>query len=114
MTRVRRLWIGSVAVLVLLALVTLLMVIRQRLAAAEAADVALQPVAKLGDTVIRDRHVAIAFLALMALFAFVIWTAFRAGAGEGKATPLARESDGGCEPPGRSQDARSVKAAHGQ
>jgi hypothetical protein len=85
MTRVRRLWIGSVAVLVLLALVTLLMVKRQRLTAAEAADVAVQPVVKLGDTFIRDRHAAVAFLALMALFAFVIWTAVRAGAGEGKA-----------------------------
>ena len=90
-----RLKIGPVALLVLLALLTLLVVKRQHrqhLTAEEAADEAVRPVVKLWDTVVRHEHAAVAFLALMALFAFVTWTALRANEGEDKAMPPARES----------------------
>jgi hypothetical protein len=44
------------------------------------------------DTIDRDEFAAVAFLALIALFAFVTWTAVRANQGEDKASPPARES----------------------
>jgi len=87
-----RLKIGPVAVLVLLALLTLLVVKRRHLTAEEAVDEAVRPAAKLGDTVVRDERAAVAFIALVALFAFVTWTALRANEGEGKAMPPAGES----------------------
>ena len=87
-----RLKIGPVAVLVLLALLTLLVVKRRHLTAEEAADEAVQPVVKVGNTVVRDERAAVAFIVLVALFAFVTWTAFRANQGEDKAVPPAGES----------------------
>ena len=88
-----RLKIGPVVVLVLLALLTLLVVKRKHLTAEEAEDDAVRAVVKLGDPVVRDGHAAVAFLALMALFAFVTWTALRANEGEDKAAPPAGESN---------------------
>jgi hypothetical protein len=81
-----------VALLVLLALLTFLVVKRKDLTAEEAEDDAVRAVVKVEDTVVRDDDVAVAFLALMALFAFVTWTALRANEGEDKAMPPARES----------------------
>jgi len=81
MKKVTRLKLGPVTLLVLLALLTLLVVKREHLTAEEAED-----------TVVRDKYAAVAFLALMALFAFVTWTALRANEGGDKAMPPARES----------------------
>jgi hypothetical protein len=81
-----------VVLLVLLALLTLLVVKRKYLTAQEAEDDAVRAVVKLEDTVVRDDDAAVAFLALVALFAFVTWTALRANQGEDKAKPPARES----------------------
>jgi hypothetical protein len=92
-----RLKIGPVALLVLLALLTLLVVKRQHrqhLTAEEAQDDAVRAVVKLEDTLVRHERAAVVFLALMALFAFVTWTALRANEGEDKAKPPDRESSG--------------------
>jgi hypothetical protein len=87
-----RLKIGPVALLVLLALLTLLVVKRRHLTAEEAADDAARPVVKLWDAVVRHERAAVAFIVLVALFAFVMWTALRANEGEDKAVPPAKES----------------------
>jgi hypothetical protein len=87
-----RLKIGPVAVLVLLALLTLLVVKRRHLTAEEAADDAARVGVKVGDTVVRDERAAVAVIVLVALFGFVTWTALRAKKGEDKAAPPARES----------------------
>ena len=73
-----RLKIGPVAVLVLLALLTLLVVKRKHLTAEEAEDDAVRTAVQLGDTVDRDKYAAVAIIALVALFAFVMWSALRA------------------------------------
>jgi hypothetical protein len=93
MKKVTRLKIGPVALLVLLALLTLLVVKRKHLTAEEAVDDAVRPVVKLEERVIRDERGAVAFLALMALLAFVTWTALRANEGEDKAMPPAGRGD---------------------
>ena len=87
-----RLKIGPVAVLVLLALLTLLVVKRRHLTAEEAVDEAARPAVKLWDTVVRHERAAVAFIVLAALFGFVTWTALRANQGEDKAVPPAKES----------------------
>jgi hypothetical protein len=91
MKKVTRLKIGPVALLVVLALLTVLVVHRKGLTAKEAEDEAVGAVVKLEDTVARDRYVAVAFLTLVALFAFVTWTALRAKEGEDKTMPPAGE-----------------------
>jgi hypothetical protein len=92
MEKLTRLEIGPVALLVLLALLTLLVVKRKHLTAEEAEDDAVRTVVKLKDTVVRDEYMAGACLALLALFAFVTWIALRANEGEDKATAPASES----------------------
>jgi hypothetical protein len=84
--------IGPVALLVLLALLTLLVVKRRHLTAEEAADDAARVGVKLEERAFRDEYGQVAFLALVALFGFVTWTALRANEGEDKATPPAKES----------------------
>jgi hypothetical protein len=91
MKKVTRLKMGPVALLLLLALLTLLVVKRKHLTAEESVDDAVRPVAKLADTVVRHERAAIALLALMALFAFVTWSSLRANEVEDKATPPAKE-----------------------
>jgi hypothetical protein len=93
MAKVTRLKVGPVAVLVLLALLTILAVHRKGLTDEQAEDEAVGAVVQLEDTVVRDRYAAVAFLALVALFAFVTWTALRANEGEDKAAPPAGESN---------------------
>ena len=88
----KRLKIGPVALLVLLVLLTFLVVKRIDLPAEEAAGEAVRPVAKLWDTVVRHERAAAAVLALIALFAFVLWTALRAHKGEDKAMPPTQDS----------------------
>ena len=92
MKKVTRLKIGPVALLVLLALLTLLVVKRKYLTADEAEKATVRAVVKLEDKVVRDDYAVVAFLALMALFAFVTWTALHASKEEAKAMPPARES----------------------
>jgi hypothetical protein len=97
MKRGTRLKIGPVALLVLLALLTLLVVKRKHLTAEEAADEAVRVGVKLEERAFRDEYGQVAFLALVALFAFVTWTALRANTavraneGEDKAVPPAGE-----------------------
>jgi hypothetical protein len=93
MKKVTRLKIGPVALLVLLALLTLLVVKRKNLTAEEAEDDAVRPVVTLTERVDRDDFAAVALLAVIALFAFVTWTAVRSKKGEDEATPPARESN---------------------
>jgi hypothetical protein len=88
----KRLKIRAVALLVVLALLTLLVVKRESLTAEEAQDDAVRTVVKLKDLVVRHEYAVVAFLILMALFAFVTWTGLRANEGEDKATPSAGES----------------------
>jgi hypothetical protein len=90
--KLTRLKVGPVALLVLLVLLTFLVVHRRGLTAAEAEGEAEGAVVKVEDTVARDEYAAVAFLALVALFGFVTWTALRAHEGEGKAMPPAGES----------------------
>ena len=92
MKNVTRFKVGPIALLVLLALLTLLVVKRRHLTAEEAEDDAVRVVVKLQHTVVRDRHVAVAFVALAAIFGFVTWTALRAKEGADKALPPAGES----------------------
>jgi hypothetical protein len=95
MDKVKRRKITPVAVLVLLVvLLTLLVFIRRHRTTQEAVDDAAQVVVKLEDRVVRDKYAAVAFLGLMALLVFVMWTALRAKQEEDKATPPARESSG--------------------
>jgi hypothetical protein len=75
MRKVSQLKIGPVALLVLLA---------------------LRAVVMLEDSVVRDNFAAVAFLALMALFAFMAWTALRAYQRANKPMPPARESSASC------------------
>ena len=86
--KVTRLKIGPVAVLVLLALLALVTVYRAR----HADEEPVGAVVKLGDRVVHDSHATVAVVVLVALFAFVMWTALRAHEGEDKAMPPARES----------------------
>jgi hypothetical protein len=92
MKKVTRRKIGPLALLLLLALLTLLAVKRKHLTAEEAVDDAVRPVVKMADTVVRHERAAVALLALMALFAFVMWSALRTNEGEDKSKPPARES----------------------
>jgi hypothetical protein len=73
-----RLKITPIALLVLLLLLTLLVVKRKNLTAEEAEEYAVWKVVQLEGTVDRDDFAAVAFLAVTALFAFVMWTALRA------------------------------------
>jgi hypothetical protein len=92
MKKVTRITIAPVALLVLLALLTLLVVKPKHLMEKDAEAVAVETVVKLEDAVILDEDTAVAFLAVMALFGFVMWTAIRANEAEDKAMPSARES----------------------
>jgi hypothetical protein len=80
------------AVLAVLAVLILRDVHRKGLTAKEAEDEVAGTAVKVEDTVVRDKFVAVAFLGLMALFAFVMWAALRANPGEDEATPPAGES----------------------
>jgi hypothetical protein len=81
-----------VAVLVLLALLTYLAVHRNGLTSKDAEDEAVGEVVKLEEMALYDKYATVAFVALIALFAFVAWTVLRANQGEDKAMPPGRES----------------------
>jgi hypothetical protein len=83
MEKVTRLKIAPVTLLVLLALLTLLVAKRHKEHPIEEAEEdAVRTVVKLEDVVVHDGHAAVAFVALIALFAFVMWTAVGANKGE--------------------------------
>jgi hypothetical protein len=88
MTQVTRLKVGPVAVLVLLGLLMLLALNREGLTPEKTERGAVE----LEDSVIHDSYATVAVVGLVALFAFVMWTALRAKEGEDKAIPPARES----------------------
>jgi hypothetical protein len=90
--KLTRLKVGPVALLVLLVLLTFLVVHRRGLTTAEAEGETVGAVVKLEDGVARDQYAAVAFVALAALFGFVMWAALRANAGEDKVMPPAGES----------------------
>jgi hypothetical protein len=87
MKKVTHLKIAPIALVVLMVLLTLPVAKRKDLTAEEAEDDALRTVVKLGDTGIRNEDAAVAFLALMLLFAFVMWTALRASDGKTNMPP---------------------------
>jgi hypothetical protein len=95
MNRVARIRFGTVALLVLLALITLLAirVERKQLTAEEAIVAGVQPIVTLEDTVVRDKYAAVAFVTLVGLFAFMMWAALHPHEGGDKAEPPARESN---------------------
>ena len=93
--------IGPVALLVLLALLTLLAVKRRHLTAEEATDETVRSVVKVENTVRHDQYAAAALLVLITLFAFVMWTALRANRGgppEAKTAEPGAAADGGRDP----------------
>ena len=106
MKKVTHLNIAPIAALVLLVLLALLVAKRKDLTADEAEGDAVRRVVMLEDTVIRDGDAAVAFLALMTLFVFVIWTALRVSGREDKAMPPAGEV-GAEDFPHKSQKTRS-------
>ena len=81
-----------VAVLVLLALLTYLAVHRNGLTSKDAEDEAVGDVVKLEDMSLYDDYATVAFVALIALFAFVAWTVLRANQGKDTVMPPGRES----------------------
>jgi hypothetical protein len=83
---------GSVAVLVLLALLTFLVLQRKGLTAKEAEDEAVGEVVLAENAVIGDPITAGVVLVMVVLFGFVTWTAIRANDREDKAMPPTRES----------------------
>src|SRR5262245_7728453 len=87
-----RLMIRLVALLLLLALLTLLVVKHEYLTAGEVEDGTVRSVVKLRDLAARHVYGAVAFLALMVLFAYVTWTALRARQGKDRETPAGESS----------------------
>jgi hypothetical protein len=94
MEKVTRLKTTPVTLLVLLALLTLLVAKRNKEHPVEEAEEdAVRTVVKLEDTVVHDEYAAVAFVAVIALFALVIWTALGANKGEDTATPPRESSE---------------------
>jgi hypothetical protein len=92
MKKMTHLNIAPIALLVFLVLLTLLVVKRKDLTAEKAEDDAVRTVVTLEDTATRNGDAAVAFLASMVLFAFVMWTALRASEGEDETMPPAPEA----------------------
>jgi hypothetical protein len=84
---------GLVALLVLLALLTVLAVKRRHLTTEEATDDTVRVVVKVQNTILHDKYALLAVLALITLFVFVTWTALRANQGEDQAMPPAGRGD---------------------
>ena len=77
------------AILLILLAMLILLAVRKRLTTAEEVD---KVVVKVDRNVIRDSRVRVAVVVVVALFAYVMWTALRANRGEAKAMPPAKES----------------------
>jgi hypothetical protein len=93
MKNVTGLRVAPFAVLVVLLLLAYLAVHREAMTLERAEDEAMDVPADVVKNVGRDKYVAVAIVGVIALFAFVIWTALRARAREDEATPQARESN---------------------
>ena len=93
MTTESRLTSAPLAVVVLLALLALLMVSRERITAEEAEIGAVGAVVKLKKTILKHERALVAVIFFLALFAFVFWTEFRSSGRDHKSTPPAEESN---------------------
>ena len=78
--------------LLLLALVALLAIHRHGLTIDQAAEKGVGVAVRVKDDAFYNEYRTVAVLALIAIFAFVIWTVLRAKKVENKAMPPARES----------------------
>jgi len=78
--------------LLLLALLALLTIHRNGLTVDQAAEKGVGVVVRVTDDAFHNEYRTVAVLALMAIFAFVIWTVLRAHKVENKAMSPARES----------------------
>ena len=78
--------------LVLLGLIALLAIHRKGLTADAAAAKGVGVAVRMEDDVFHDEYRTVATLAVIAMFAFVMWTVLRANQGENKAMPPGRES----------------------
>ena len=61
----------------MLGLVAILLIKRKDMTAEEAVDDAVRPIATAERTVLRDDYAGTAFVVLVALFAFVVWTVLK-------------------------------------
>jgi hypothetical protein len=84
-----RLNIAPGALLLILLAMLILLAVRKGLTTTEEVD---KVVVKVDRNVIRDSRVRVAVVVVVALFAYVMWTALRANRGEAKAMPPAKES----------------------
>jgi hypothetical protein len=80
------------SILLLLALLALLAIHRNGLTADEAAQKGVGVAVRVTKDAFHNEYRTVAVLALIALFAFVIWTVVRAHTGENKPMPPTRES----------------------
>ena len=78
--------------LLLLALLALLAIHRKGLTADQAAEKGVGVVVRVTDDAFYNEYRTVAVLALIAIFAFVMWTVLRANKAENKTMPSARES----------------------
>jgi hypothetical protein len=85
----KRLKIAPITLLVLLGLLAILVVKRAHYTAEDAEDDSVRVIVKLKRIVVRHERAVVAVLALMGLFAFVMWATLRANEGKVKATPPA-------------------------
>jgi hypothetical protein len=92
MKQLTRLKIGPVALLVLLALLTFLVVKRKHMTEEEAEAGAVRTAVEVERMAVRDEHAVVAFVVLIALFGFLTWAAMRAHEREDEAMPPGRES----------------------
>jgi hypothetical protein len=88
-----RLTSAPLAVVVLLALLALLMVSRERITAEEAEIGAVGAVVNLKNTILKHERALVAVIFFLALFAFVFWTEFRSRGPDHKSTLPAEESN---------------------
>jgi hypothetical protein len=84
-----RLKIAPAALLLTLLAVLILLAIHKRLTTAAEVEKA---VVKVEDNVVRDSYSRVAVVAMVALFAYVMWIVLRANRGEAKEMPPAKES----------------------
>jgi hypothetical protein len=92
MKKSTRLIIGPIAMVALLAILALCVAKREGASVEEATRDTVHSVAKFQQTD-REGYAVVGFVVLIALVAFVTWTAFRADKGEDKVVPPTGESN---------------------
>jgi hypothetical protein len=85
--------VGAVAALVLLALLAILLAKPKFFTAEQAEGDVVREAGTLKDVLLGDNGAAIAVVVLIALFAFVLWTAIRANARDSKSVPPSGEAE---------------------